>query len=134
MHCRLNPADMCLSCYSKQLGGEQRFTYDQTGLGRFHREYQAMMDHWRKKLSANCLIEVGYATVADDLEGQAKRLIDFIDLPWDAACQNFHKTQHVARTVSVNQARKSIYRTAKGRWRIHAVQLGPLLTALAIKP
>lgn len=92
------------------------------------------MDYWRKKLSANCLIEVGYATVAGDLEGQAKRLIDFIDLPWGAACQNFHKTQHVACTVSVNQARQPIYETAKGRWRVHAVQLSPLLAALVIKP
>jgi tetratricopeptide (TPR) repeat protein len=132
IHCRRDPVDTCLSCYSKQFGGEQRFTYDQTELGQFHLDYQDLMAHWRELLPAECFIEVDYESVVDDLEGQAKRLIDFIDLPWDDACLDFHKTQRVVRTASVNQVRQPIYKTSKGRWRAHAEQLGPLLAALGI--
>ncbi|MNR51820.1 hypothetical protein D3C85_1715520 [compost metagenome] len=73
-----------------------------------------------------------YESVVDDLETQAKRLIDFIDLPWDEACLNFHATQRMVRTASVNQVRQPIYTTSKGRWRAHAEQLGPLMTALGL--
>jgi len=132
IHCRRDPVDTCLSCYSKQFGGEQLFTYNQTELGQFHRDYQDLMAHWRELLPAECFIEVDYESVVDDLEGQAKRLIDFIDLPWDDACLDFHKTQRVVRTASVNQVRQPIYKTSKGRWRAHAEQLGPLLAALGM--
>lgn len=132
IHCRRDPVDTCLSCYSKQFGGEQLFTYDQTELGQFHLDYQDLMAHWRELLPTECFIEVDYESVVDDLEGQAKRLIDFIDLPWDDACLDFHNTQRVVRTASVNQVRQPIYKTSKGRWRAHAEQLGPLLAALGI--
>lgn len=132
IHCRRDPVDTCLSCYSKQFSGEQLFSYDQAELGQFHRDYQTLMDHWRELLPAESFIEVDYESVVDDLEGQAKRLIDFIDLPWDDACLDFHKTARVVRTASVNQVRQPIYKTSKGRWRAHAAQLAPLLAALQI--
>lgn len=132
IHCRRDPVDTCLSCYSKLFSGEQLFTYDQAELGQFHRDYQRLMAHWRELLPVERFIEVDYESVVDDLEGQAKRLIHFIDLPWDDACLDFHKTQRVVRTASVNQVRQPIYKTSKGRWRAHAEQLGPLLAALGI--
>ncbi|VVP25677.1 tetratricopeptide repeat-containing sulfotransferase family protein [Pseudomonas fluorescens] len=130
IHCRRDPVDTCLSCFSKQFGGEQLFTYDQAELGQFHRSYQALMAHWRKVVPAESFIEVDYEAVVDDLEGQARRLIDFIDLPWNDACLEFHKTERVVRTASVNQVRQPLYKTSKGRWHAHAEQLGPLLQAL----
>ena len=133
IHCRRDPVDTCLSCYSKQFGKEQLlFTYDQAELGQFYRDYQVLMAHWRQLLPAESFIEVDYESVVDDLEGQAKRLIDFIDLPWNEACLDFHKTQRVVRTASVNQVRQPLYKTSKGRWHAHAEQLGPLLAVLEL--
>ena len=133
IHCRRDPIDTCLSCYSKQFAGEQLFSYDQAELGQFHRDYQTLMAHWRTVLPAQCFIEVDYESVVDDLEGEAKRLIDFIGLPWDDACLNFHQTRRVVRTASVNQVRQPIYKTSKGRWQAHADHLRPLLAALGLK-
>ncbi|WP_248746748.1 tetratricopeptide repeat-containing sulfotransferase family protein [Pseudomonas sp. MWU12-2037] len=132
IHCRRDPVDTCLSCYSKQFSGDQPFSYNQIELGQFYRDYDALMSHWRQLLPAESFIEVDYESVLDDLEGQARRLIDFIDLPWDGACLDFHKTQRVVRTASVNQVRQPLYKTSKGRWRAHAEQLGPLLAALGV--
>lgn len=132
IHCRRDPVDTCLSCYSKQFAGEQLFSYDQIELGQFHRHYQALMSHWREVLPAERFIEVDYEAVVDDLDHEARRLINFIDLPWDDACLDFHKTRRVIRTASVNQVRQPIYKTSKGRWQAHAEHLGPLLDALDI--
>lgn len=134
IHCRRDPVDTCLSCYSKQFNGEQRFSYEQTELGRFHRDYQTLMAHLRQVLPAERFIEVDYEAVVDDLEGQARRLVEFIGLPWDAACLDFHTTERVVRTASVTQVREPIYRTSRGRWQAHAAQLAPLLAALGVEP
>lgn len=91
------------------------------------------MDSLRKVLPADRFIEVDYEDVVDDLETQARRLIDFVGLPWDDACLAFHKTSRVVRTASVSQVRQPIYRTSKGRWQRHAAYLGPLLAALGVE-
>ncbi|MES2024403.1 MAG: sulfotransferase [Pseudomonadota bacterium] len=132
IHCRRDPVDTCLSCYSKHFAGEQMFTYRLDELGTFHRAYQALMESLRKILPPERFLEVDYESVVDDLEGQARRLIAFVGMPWDESCLSFHQTRRVVRTASVSQVRQPIYATSKGRWRHHAAYLGPLLSALGI--
>ena len=38
------------------------------------------------------MLDVSYEDVVDDLEGQARRLIDYCGLPWDDRCIDFHET------------------------------------------
>jgi tetratricopeptide (TPR) repeat protein len=133
IHCRRNPVDTCLSCYTKLFAGEQSFAYDHTELGRFHRAYQALMTHWRAILPASHFLEVNYEAVVDDVEREARRMLDFLALPWDKEVLRFHETKRPVRTASVNQVRQPIYRTSAGRWRKHAAQLQPLLKALGVQ-
>jgi len=130
IHCRRDPVDTCLSCYTKLFSGEQGFTYDLDELGRFHRSYQRLMDHWRRVLSPETFIEVDYEAVVDDLEGQARRLIAFCGLEWNESCLDFHRNTRAVRTASVTQVRQPIYKSSVGRWRRYQAHLGPLLTAL----
>ncbi|MGF6856334.1 hypothetical protein OKW29_005245 [Paraburkholderia sp. CI3] len=88
------------------------------------------MAHWRSVLPAGRFIEVDYEAVVDDLEGEARRLVNFLDLPWDDACLRFHENRRVVRTASLNQVRQPIYRSSKGRWKPYEAYLGPLLEAL----
>ena len=90
------------------------------------------MEHWRTVLPATHFIEVDYEAMVDDTEGQARRLLDFLGLPWEDACLEFYRTERPVRTASVNQVRKPVYQTSKGRWRKHAANLEPLLAALGV--
>jgi tetratricopeptide (TPR) repeat protein len=132
IHSRRDAVDTCLSCYTKLFAGEQAFTYDQTELGRFHRSYQALMAHWRAILPASHFLEVDYEIVIDDLEGEARRMLEFLGLPWDERVLRFHETERPVRTASLNQVREPIYRASVGRWKKHATQLKPLLAALGV--
>lgn len=133
VHCRRDPVDTCLSCYTKLFAQGHNYSYDLAELGRYHRSYQALMAHWRRILPANRFIEVDYETVVDDLEGQARRLVEFLGLPWDDACLRFHENARPVRTASVNQVRRPIYRGSVGRWRKHAHHLGPLMETLGVE-
>ena len=132
IHCRRDPVDTCLSCYSKLFSGEQAFAYQQDELGQFYQGYQALMTQLKPVLPPTHFIEVDYEAVVGDLEGQARRLIDFAGLPWDDACLNFHQTPRVVHTASAAQVRQPVYTTSRGRWHQHAAQLAPLLAALGI--
>lgn len=134
IHCRRDPVDTCLSCYSKNFAGEQAFSYQLDELGQYYLDYQALMAQLIPIIPAESLLEVDYEAVVDDLEGQARRLIEFLGLLWDDACLTFHQTRRVVRTASVSQVRQPIYKTSQGRWRQHAAELGPLLAALNISP
>ena len=134
IHCRRDPVDTCLSCYTKLFSGEQAFSYDQNELGHFHRDYQKLVAHWRALLPPDRFLEVEYEAVVADLEGEARRMIDYLGLAWDPACLAFHETNRAVRTASMNQVRQPLYRTATGRWRQHAAQLQPLLEALGVSP
>jgi tetratricopeptide (TPR) repeat protein len=132
IHSRRNPVDTCLSCYSKLFTSEQAFSYDLAELGQFHLGYQTLMAHWRAVLPASHFLEVDYEAMVADPEAETRRLLDFLGLPWNPAVLQFHTTDRVIRTASVNQVRQPIYQSSAGRWRQHAAQLGPLLEALGV--
>ncbi len=130
IHTRRDPVDTCLSCYTKLFAAEQRFTYDLTELGQFYRHYEALMDHWRAVLPASHFIEVDYQEMVADQEGQSRRLLEALGLPWDDRCLAFHETNRPVRTASMTQVRQPIYKTSAGRWKAYAAHLQPLLDAL----
>ena len=112
IHARRDPVDACLSCYAIDFESPAlAFTYDMSELGRYCRDYLALMAHWRSVLPETHFLEVDYEAVVDDLEREARRMLDFLGLPWDPACLEFHRTRRSVRTASVNQVRRPIYRS-----------------------
>ena len=103
IHCRRNPVDTCLSCYTKLFTTGQEFSYDLRDLGRYYLGYKRFMAHWRAVLPADRFIEIDYETVVGNLETEARRLVAFCGLPWDDACLSFHQGAQVIRTASMNQ-------------------------------
>jgi tetratricopeptide (TPR) repeat protein len=127
---RRDPIDMCVSCFSTLFGGDQPHTYDLGELGRYYRAFEALMQHWRRVLPEGVLLEVQYEDVVDDLEGQARRMVEYCGLEWEEACLAFHKTRRSVQTASVAQVRQPIYRSSVGRWRPYKHLLQPLFQAL----
>jgi hypothetical protein len=81
-------------------------------------------------LPPGTLLEVQYEDLVDDIEGQARRLIEYCGLTWDERCLSFHESERAVRTASVTQVRQPIYRTSVQRWRRYERHLGPLIEAL----
>ena len=76
------------------------------------------------------MISIQYEELVADLEGQSRRLIDFLGLPWESGCLDFHKNERPVLTASVVQVRQPIYTRSVGRWKHYEKHLGPLLAAL----
>lgn len=130
IHVRRDPVDACLSCYTKLFETQQAFAYDLAELGRFHRAYQRLMAHWRATLPAGVMLEVDYEALVDDLEGQSRRMLEFLGMDWRAQVLDFHLTRRVVRSASLAQVRQPLYRSSVGRWKPYTPWLAPLLAAL----
>jgi len=109
-------------------------SYDFGELGRYYKEYQAIMDHWREVLPEGTIIDVQYEDVVADVEGNARRLIDFVGLEWNPTCVEFYKSTRPVKTASVAQVRKPVYTGSVERWRKYGPGLQPLVDALGYKP
>jgi hypothetical protein len=68
--------------------------------------------------------------VVGDLEGQARRMIEYCGLPWDDRCISFHKTRRPVKTASSVQVRKPLFRSSLQRWRRYESGVTPLLAEL----
>jgi hypothetical protein len=134
VHVRRDPLDTCLSCFSKLFTGNQPFTYDLGELGRYYRDYEALMAHWQRLLPAGVMLELQYEDLVADLDGQARRLVAHCGLDWNDACLAPHAAVRPVRTASVVQVRQPLYRDALGRAERYRSLLGPLLEALASEP
>ena len=86
--------------------------YDLAELGRYYRRYHELMAHWRSILPAGAMLDVSYEDVVDNLEEQARRLIDYCGLPWDDRCLSFHETSRPIATASNVQVRRPLYRSS----------------------
>jgi tetratricopeptide (TPR) repeat protein len=130
VHVKRDPLDTCFSCYSLKFAGDVGFAYDLGELGRYYKAYEALMDHWRAALPEGTMLEVQYEELVDDLPAQARRIVEYCGLEWDARCLEFYKTKRAVSTASLYQVRRPIYNSSIGRWRPYKEHLRPLLDAL----
>lgn len=129
IHIRRNPLDTCLSCYLQDFSSGHAYAYDLTHLGHYYRAYVRLMDHWRMTLRIP-LLEIDYEQIVADLEGEARKLIEFCGLPWHGQCLRFHETQRTVSTPSYEQVRRPLYASSVGRWHHYEEWLAPLVEAL----
>ncbi|OCC24228.1 hypothetical protein MB02_06335 [Croceicoccus estronivorus] len=130
---RRDPVDTCLSGFTKLFKDDMPHSYDLGELGRYYRQYDALMKHWEKVLPKGTIKVVEYEQVVAETETSARELIDFIGLDWDEACLAFHKSKRPVKTASVAQVRKPIYKTSVERWKKYGPGLQPLVDAIAGK-
>ena len=128
--CNRDARDNCLSNYFQLYTDGNIFSYDLAECGWRARETERLIGHWRAH-SPLRILELQYETLVDDLEGQARRLIDFLGLAWEPACLEFHRTERPVATPNMWAVRQPIYTQASGRWKRYEKHLGPLFAALA---
>lgn len=122
VHITRDPMDSCFSSY-KQLFAEAYYhSYDQGEMARHHMRYRNLMEHYRKVLGDK-MIDVAYEDVVADMEGQSRRLINYLELDWQDASLEFHKQKTAVTTASAAQVREKAHSRSVGRWRQYENEL-----------
>ena len=131
IECRRNPMDACFSCFGEALHPSgHRYASNLKHLGMHYRQYERLMDHWKRVLDVP-ILEVRYEELTADQEAVSRRIIDFIGLPWDEQCLRYYELKREILTLSREQVDQPVYRHAVNRAERFAPHLEPLKRALA---
>ena len=126
---RRHPMSCCFSGFKQLFAEGQEFTYSLEDIGTYYRTYVELMDHWDAVLPGYVL-RVQHEDVVADLETEVRRMLDFLDLPFEEACLEYHKTERNVRTPSSEQVRQPIFSTSLEQWKNFEKHLQPLIKAL----
>jgi hypothetical protein len=72
------------------------------------------------------MLEVRYEQTVSGLEEQARRIMTFLEVPWDGRCLEFHGSSRAVQTPSRWQVRQPIYMHSVERWKNYAELLAGL--------
>jgi tetratricopeptide (TPR) repeat protein len=134
IHMQRHPIDTCLSIYFQNFLNIGPYAHDLEDLAHYYGEYRRITDHWRALFPAAALLEIAYEELIQDQEGWTRRMLDFIGLPWDPKCLDFHLTNRVVLTTSKWQVRQKIHTASAGRWRNYEKFVAPLLRLIESQP
>ena len=124
IHCLRNPLDTCLSMYFQRFPGTLHYSYDLEHLGAYCCFHNKIMSFWRTWRD-DTILDVEYEKLVRDPETEARRLFDFIRLPWEPGCLE-NRGRRWVRTASDHQIHGEIYRSSDGRWERYPDQLSAL--------
>ena len=134
IHMQRHPFDTCLSIYFQNFYNIGPYANDLDDLAHYYAQYLRITDHWRESLPKASLLEVPYESLVTDPESWSRRMVEFVGLPWDPRCLEFHKTDRVVITASKWQVRQTISTKSAGRWRNYQQFTAPLLPLLRSAP
>ncbi len=117
------------SAFKQHFSRGQGFTYDLTELGRYYREYVAMMAHFDAVLPGR-VHRVQHERLVADPETEIRALLAHCGLPFEVACLNFHANRRSVRTASSEQVRRPLSDEGIDHWRHYQPWLGPLADVL----
>ena len=132
IHCTRDIRDCGLSIFTQNFNLQQNWSTDLEHIAIYWQGYRELIAHF-KAVSGLEFLDVSYEQPVTAIESQAKKLLDFVELPWQPAVLNFHNSKRAVQTPSRWQVRQPIYQTSKARWRNYETHLTPLIEAFAQK-
>jgi tetratricopeptide (TPR) repeat protein len=129
--CRRDPVETCLACFRQKFAGTgQAVSYDLDDLAAYWRDFDRAATHWQR-IDPQRVRTQSYEALVEDAEGQIRALLAFCDLPFDAACLDFHATRRSVATASAGQVREPMRRDT-ARAPAYGAALDPLRAALGL--
>lgn len=126
---RRHPMACGFSNFKQHYAGGAPFAYSLPLIGRYYAEYLRLMDHFNE-VQPGLVHHVLNEELIDDPEREIRRLLDFVGVPFDPSCLDFHRNRRTVRTASSEQVRRPINRDGIDQWRQYEPWLAPLEEAL----
>jgi len=130
-----DPRDIVISSYIQNLPFLTLASVNFFSLERTAGYYSDCMDAWLRlrELGGFEWLETRYEDVVGNLEGEGRRITEFLGLPWHESQATYYETarRKYLDAPTYNDVTKPIYTRAVGRWEHYAEALAPLQETLA---
>ncbi len=128
-----DPRDIIISCYFQNFPLAWS-NVNFLSLERTARYYADCMDVWlrMRELGGFEWIETRYEDVVGNLEGEGRRITNFLGLPWHEAQATYYEMarRKFVFAPTYDDVTKPVYNRAVGRWQHYAEALAPLQAGL----
>jgi len=129
IHVRRDAMDVCWSCYRQLFISGAGFANDFSDLAAYWQDQQRHMAYWQGRFPDRVL-SVDYELLVTHPERETRKLLHFLDLPFEAACLEPHTANRAVLTPSALQVRQKIHTRGIGHWQRYAACLDELSAAL----
>lgn len=126
---RRGPVDCCFSNFTHSFSRVHASSFALEDIGRAYVDYVRYMDHF-DRAAPGMVHHVRYEELIEEPERVLRGVLDYLGLPWDEACLQFHESKRIVRTPSAEQVRRPLNREGVGAWKPYEQWLGPLFEAL----
>ncbi len=130
IHCTRDPRDIGLSIFTHRFFGYHPYAHDLADLGWTIGEHARLTAHWGAVLP-NPQLTLALRDWVDDFDATLRRVLDFLDLPYDPACERFHEQDSRVRTASRRQVRQPVNARGLDRWPAFTSGLQPMIAELS---
>ena len=127
--CTRDLRDVGASIFQHRFIGHHPYAHDLADLGWYMANHVRLLEHWRTSLPSPMLL-LDHSDWLRDFDGTLRRVLAFLELPYDPACERFFERDRPVATASREQVRRPINAAGVGRWRDYAEQLAPMLREL----
>ena len=131
IYCRRNPLDTFISGFFLRFAHPLPHTTGQRQFAHFYKSTERIMAHWRQVLPLK-ILEIQYEDLVANQAVYTRKILHYLELPWEDSCLDFHLTQRPVLTGSGTQVRKPLYRSSVGRYHRYASHLGDLASLLGM--
>ncbi len=126
---RRGALDCCWSNYRTLFARGHPAANDLGDIGRFYRDYVRLTDGLRERAPGRIHL-VQYEMLVEDFEGELRKMLDALALPFETGLGDFHLSSSPVATASSEQVREPLNRKGIGTWVPYGQWLGPLRDAL----
>jgi tetratricopeptide (TPR) repeat protein len=134
LHVTRDARAVCWSNYKQHFSARSLgYAYDLGDIVNHYLLYEDLMQRWRA-LCGGRIINVSYERLTADQDGETRKMIAQLGLPWHDAYLAPEANTRVVRTASTQQVRQPVYRGSSEAWRAFAPFIGDVFDRLPKAP
>lgn len=130
-----DPRDVVLSCFMQPFFPPDVISGNFLTLADTSTEVNFLMNTWaniRQCFEGN-VCEIHYEEMVEDLEGNARNVLEFLELDWNDSVLNYdeHAREKVVRSPTADAVTEKVHTLAKNRWKNYEKHLEPFFDKLS---
>ncbi len=130
IYCTRDPVATAWSCFKTRFTRGNGWSYDFPSIARYQRLYGQLMDHWIEVLPDSPILSVPYEDLVSRPDEVVPALLEHVNLDFQDACLEPHKSKMPVMTASLTEVRRPIYSDANRAWKRYESRLLPYLDEL----
>ena len=112
-------------------GRSYAYSYGLADLGKHYNAYLDLMAHYNTVLPGK-IHRVFYEDLVEEPEAEIRKLLAYLELPFEEQCLRFYESGRAVRTSSSEQVRMPIFKHSLGSWRKYERWIAPLKRELGV--